>query len=201
MIVERMCMVVLANLSNALEQFGSLSLKMFLLFTLFGLCIVAIIMTILKFANRKILFSDILSGTALSIYGSVMIQLTLVCRDSGSRIGYDFDLFHGLFGLNGELRTMMWIYLILNYLFFIPFGFIISLFSVINARKPGIQCLSVTLISFMVSMMIECLQLMTQRGYFEIQDLAVNTLGGISGWVLFRVISLLFMKSRNKHKR
>ena len=83
---------------------------------------------------------------------------------------------------------------------FVPYGFVISLFSFVNERKIGIQFLLVLLLSFIASMSIECIQLITQRGYYETQDLLFNTLGGVIGWILFTIIyqlgAILLRKKR-----
>lgn len=184
---------------SALEQFGSVSLKAFFLYAFMGMVIVILITTARMALGKKIIISDVLTGLVLAVYGSVMLQLTLICRESGSRIGIDLDLFHGLLGPENTVHWLMWAYIILNCLLFIPFGFTISLFSFVNEKKPVIQMLSVLLLSFIVSMIIECTQLITQRGYYEVQDLLVNTLGGVLGWVLFSIIyrlgALLLQKS------
>ena len=173
---------------NALEQFGTISIKSFIQYALLGIGIVALIIVVRKVMKKKTLVCDVLSSMVLAVYGSVMLQLTLICRESGSRIGIDLDFFHGLLGPENTVRWLMWAYLILNCLLFIPFGFTISLFSFVNDRKLGIQFLSVALVSFICSMAIECTQLITQRGYFEVQDLIINTLGGIIGWIIFSLI-------------
>lgn len=184
---------------NALEQFGTISIKSFIQYALLGIGIVAMIIVVRKIMKKKTLVCDVLSSVVLAVYGSVMLQLTLICRESGSRIGIDLDLFNGLMGPENAVRWLMWAYVILNCLLFIPFGFTISLFSFVNDRKPSIQALSVALVSFICSMAIECIQLITQRGYFEMQDLVINTLGGVIGWVIFSFIyhlgALIYDKS------
>ena len=124
----------------------------------------------------------------MAVYVSIILQLTLICRESGSRIGIDLDVFHGLRGAENDYHWLMLAYVILNGLLFVPYGFVISLFSFVNERKIGIQFLLVLLLSFIASMSIECIQLITQRGYYETQDLLFNTLGGIVGWILFTII-------------
>ena len=175
-------------MQSAMQQFGEISLQNFLIYTLIGISILFIIIIICRIYGKIILISDVLTGVVLSIYGSIIIQLTLMCRENGSRIGIELNLFHGLLGAHNNFHWLMWAYVLLNCLLFVPYGFTISLFSMINDRKPWIQLLSITLLSFITSMTIECTQLILQRGYYEIQDLVVNTLGGIFGWVLFRIL-------------
>lgn len=177
-------------MERALAQFGSVSIKLFALYSLLGVVAVVLIVLLRKKMGKTTELSDILSGMVLAVYISIMLQLTLVCRESGSRIGIELDMFHGLLGPDTERHWLMVAYAILNCLLFVPFGVVLSLFSFVYERKPVIQFLLVLLISFAVSMVIECVQLITQRGYYEVQDLMLNTLGGILGWVLFRIIYL-----------
>ena len=174
----------------ALEQFGTVSVKAFLLYALLGIGIVFAIWLIGYLLKRRIRLSNVLAGVVMAIYGSVMLQLTLVCRESGSRIGIELDLFHGLTGPDNDFHWMMLAYVVLNCMLFIPYGFALSLFSVINERKTGVQCILVLLSSLATSLFIETAQLITQRGYYEVQDLFFNTIGGVIGWILFRIIYL-----------
>ena len=174
----------------ALEQFGTVSVKAFLLYALLGIGIVFVIWLIGYLLKRRIRLSNVLAGIVMAIYGSVMLQLTLVCRESGSRIGIELDLFHGLTGPDNDFHWMMLAYVVLNCMLFIPYGFALSLFSVINERKTGVQCILILLSSLATSLFIETAQLITQRGYYEVQDLFFNTIGGVIGWILFRIIYL-----------
>ena len=47
---------------------------------------------------------------------------------------------------------------------------------------------------FFTSLGIELLQLATQRGFFQIDDILTNTLGAVVGYLFFGVISTLFRK-------
>ena len=175
-------------LGRALEQFGKVSLQDFILFSVAGIVLVTLTIVILRVFKIKVPLSDVLSAMVLAIYVSIILQLTLVCRADNSRIGIELDIFHGLMGPNSDFRWLMIAYVVLNCLLFVPFGFVISLFSFINEREKGIQFIAVLLISLTCSLIIECVQLMTGRGYYELQDLVFNTLGGVIGWGVFQII-------------
>ena len=185
---------------SALDQFGSVSAGDFILFSLLGMMVVVLVVLLRKVLKKETHVSDILTGLVLAVYVSIILQLTLICRESGSRIGIDLDVFHGLRGAENDYHWLMLAYVILNGLLFVPYGFVISLFSFVNERKIGIQFLLVLLLSFIASMSIECIQLITQRGYYETQDLLFNTLGGVIGWILFTIIyqlgAILLRKKR-----
>ncbi|MST58325.1 VanZ family protein [Waltera intestinalis] len=175
-------------MERALEQFGSVSIEKFLLYSLVGVLIFLLVVIVRRILGKATSITDIMSGIVCIIYLSIMLQLTLVCRESGSRIGIDLDLFHGLRGPDNDFHWLMVAYVILNCLLFIPYGFTLSLFSFVNERKSITQMVLVLLISFASSMIIEIAQLITQRGYYELQDLLFNTLGGVIGWGIFYII-------------
>lgn len=176
------------TMNMALEQFGAVSLKDFVLFSLLGIIFVTMIVLIRRLLGKETEPSDILTGIMLAVYMSIILQLTLVCRADNSRIGIELNIFHGLMGPDNDFHWLMLAYVILNCMLFIPYGFIWSLFSFVNSRRMLIQVILVTLISFVTSLIIETAQLLTGRGYYEIQDLVFNTLGGIIGWIVFYVV-------------
>lgn len=188
------------TMHKALEQFGNISIRDFFVFTMIGMAIVLLIIFFQRIKGKKVRLSDALSGIVLDIYVSVMLQLTLVCRESGSRIGIDLDIFHGLKGPDTDFHWLMIAYVVLNCLLFVPYGFTLSLFSFINERKSLIQLIAVMLISFASSLIIETIQLITQRGYYETQDLFFNTLGGVIGWCMFTLIYRLGALMLRKHE-
>ena len=69
-----------------------------------------------------------------------------------------------------------------NVLVFAPFGFMVP---IINWRYRNIN--KVAGLTFCLSMTIECIQLITRVGSFDVDDLILNTLGGILGYVFFHV--------------
>ena len=187
-------------MDRALEQFGAVSIEAFLLYALIGVGIVFAIALLCYVLRRRLLLSNVLAGIVVALYGSVMLQLTLICRENGSRIGIELDLFHGLTGPDNEFRWLMFAYVVLNCMLFIPYGFALSLFSAINERSAGMQCILVSLLSLATSLFIETAQLVTGRGYYEVQDLFVNTVGGMIGWGMFQVIYLIGIKLLRKRE-
>lgn len=176
------------TMSLALEQFGTLSLRDFILYSIIGVMIVILVVLVRKLFNKETELSDILTGIIMAVYVSIILQLTLVCRSENSRIGIELDIFHGLVGPENDFHWLMIAYVVLNCMLFIPFGFVLSLFSFVNERRYVIQVALVMLISLIVSLSIETTQLITGRGYYETQDMVSNTLGGIIGWLVYVVL-------------
>uniref|UniRef100_UPI004056C2A5 VanZ family protein n=1 Tax=Agathobacter sp. TaxID=2021311 RepID=UPI004056C2A5 len=98
------------------------------------------------------------------------------------------------------IRWNRWRLFILNVIgnigVFIPFGiFIPTLFS---------RCKNVFLtiiLTLQMSLAVEVIQLVTQVGSFDVDDLLLNTIGGLCGyiiWFLFRIIEKLRSKTQRK---
>ncbi len=64
-----------------------------------------------------------------------------------------------------------------NIVAFAPFGFLLPLLSVKERRM-----IMILLLSFELSLVIEVVQLFTGRGSFDVDDLLLNTLGGMLGY-------------------
>lgn len=69
-----------------------------------------------------------------------------------------------------------------NVLCFVPFGAILPVLS--RRARNGFL---ITLLSFQFSLLVECAQLVSKVGCFDVDDLILNTLGGLLGFVLFAV--------------
>lgn len=67
-----------------------------------------------------------------------------------------------------------------NVLAFVPFGFFLP---VLNVHARGI--LRMALFTFEFSLLVETIQLVSKVGSFDVDDLMLNTLGGILGYVIF----------------
>ncbi|HBA49132.1 MAG TPA: VanZ family protein [Lachnospiraceae bacterium] len=111
------------------------------------------------------------------IYVSVMLIITFFSRESGSRQGMDLELF-STWGINERNNA----YVVENVLLFIPYGFL-SPWASRTLRRVW-RCGA---FGFLTSLGIELLQLATQRGYFQIDDILTNTLGSVIGYLLFRI--------------
>lgn len=110
------------------------------------------------------------------IYFAVLLAITFLSRESGSRSGaMDLELF-STWGINDRNNA----YVVENVLLFIPYGFLCG-WNFISARKL-FPCI---LLGAVTSFCIEWLQLVTGRGYFQIDDILTNILGTIIGWAVF----------------
>ena len=102
------------------------------------------------------------------IYVCIIMAITFLSRENGSREGViDLELF-STWGINNRNNA----FVVENVLLFIPYGFLTGW-------------------SF-----IEYMQLVTGRGYFQIDDILTNTLGMFIGSLLCTTIWLFIMVVR-----
>lgn len=114
------------------------------------------------------------------IYLAVTLAITFLSRESGSSNGVDLKLF-STWGINKRNNA----FVIENVLLFIPYGFLCS-WNFDWAKKVW-KC---TLFGAATSLGIECLQLVTGRGFFQIDDILTNILGTVIGCLLFKTVSV-----------
>ncbi|MDO4523634.1 MAG: VanZ family protein [Eubacteriales bacterium] len=76
-----------------------------------------------------------------------------------------------------------------NVICFIPFGAILP----VLCRKAR-KLFAIVLLSFEFSLLVECAQLLLKVGSFDVDDLFLNTLGGLIGFLLFLVCDMLRRK-------
>lgn len=82
-----------------------------------------------------------------------------------------------------------------NILAFAPFGFLIPL---LNQKYR--HFFIILFLSLLFSVAVETVQLLLQVGIFDVDDIMLNTLGGVTGYLLFLTWSALFCRSGRKHK-
>lgn len=112
----------------------------------------------------------------LTVYLVVIFNLAFFSREPGSRTGVDLL---PLGTLNSSLLSQA--YFFENILMFIPFGILLPL-CFQNFRR-GKNCVGA---GFVCSVLLETFQLLTQRGYCQLDDVLTNTLGTFLGWLISR---------------
>ncbi|SCP96025.1 VanZ family protein [Anaerobium acetethylicum] len=83
-----------------------------------------------------------------------------------------------------------------NIIGFMPFGFMMP---VISVRRRNI--FTMAFLSFLLSLIIESIQLVLRVGSFDVDDMILNTIGGILGYVLFIAGSKYRRKNNGKKKK
>ncbi len=118
-----------------------------------------------------------------SFYFSYVVYLTLSGREAGSRDEFvNLQLFSTLL-INDRLR----IHGVENVLLFVPFGVLLP------CMMPFFRkWYRVMFAGMLCSTVIELTQLLTGRGFFELDDIVLNTAGALTGALVYLFVSLLF---------
>jgi glycopeptide antibiotics resistance protein len=86
---------------------------------------------------------------------------------------------------------------LLNIFLFIPFGILISR---IRMRKSALRKFILVInYCFLTSLFIESTQYITKRGYFEIDDIEANIVGGLTGSIFFSLYSKIGRRNKRKN--
>lgn len=101
-----------------------------------------------------------------------------------------------------EYRNILGTYVVFsnlvgNILIFLPFGFFLPMASKFRSFIAAVSY------SFLLSLLIECIQLVTKIGSFDVDDLFLNTLGGAIGYIVFIIcckIRRTYVIKQNKKK-
>lgn len=85
--------------------------------------------------------------------------------------------------------------LIGNIIIFAPFGFFMPMASKYKS------CFLTVLLSFCLSLFVEVFQFVTRVGSFDVDDILLNTLGGLLGYIIFLICSALRRRKDAKNKK
>ena len=120
-------------------------------------------------------------------YVRILIQMTIFSRAPGSRQGISYILLE-TWGNSAKAHA----FFIENIMMFIPLGILLPV--IFRKMRKMSWCVGM---GFVCSCGIEFVQLMTQRGYCQLDDVVTNTLGGLIGWVIWKG----FSKSKMYHRK
>ncbi|MBE5962350.1 MAG: VanZ family protein [Lachnospiraceae bacterium] len=109
------------------------------------------------------------------VYVIAIVQIAYFSREPGSRSSIDLGLLD-TWGQDPMSRS----FVIENVIMFIPFGMLVP--AVWDKMRAFHRCL---LAAFISTVAIETMQLITQRGYCQLDDVVMNTLGGAIGYGIF----------------
>ena len=125
-----------------------------------------------------------------AVYFAMMLSITLLSREPGSRTGVDLKLFETWGSQRLPDR-----YFVENILLFLPFG------ALLPAAVPFLRrwwcCVYA---AFATSMMLETVQLLTERGFCQLDDVVTNTLGAAMGYLVFALLCRWWRNRENGKK-
>jgi glycopeptide antibiotics resistance protein len=157
--------------------------------TIRGQLIMLLIETVVVFTigfvlwkKKKTTIKRILHYYLIVVYAGFILAVTVLRRPLGSRervLHLYID-----FGIDGINEYLSWgiIITLLNVGLFVPWGIIIGHF--FSGRSFIRRVAMTTLIGFLTSFLVECIQFATGTGFFELTDLVTNTFGAFLGALL-----------------
>lgn len=164
------------------QQSKGISIERFLITWLIGIIIVHLVCMIysrikgIKYSWKKEIWWIMLVG-----YACFGCQITLLRRESGSRGNVYAAVYIGSL-TGGFYSRQQFFYSLLNVLFFVPWGVLWGIYRWKDAMVRRI--FMVTSYSFLTSFVIETIQLLTGRGFFELGDFVMNVSGGMIGSII-----------------
>lgn len=76
-----------------------------------------------------------------------------------------------------------------NIIAFVPFGMLIRW-----ARNKRTTLLQATIYSFVFTLAIEIVQYITKLGVFDVDDIILNTFGGVTGYLIYYIMLVLYRR-------
>lgn len=134
------------------------------------------------FGKKKVL--RVWPITFLVMYATIMLMLTFFSREGGQSNGVDLQLF-STWGINDRNNA----YVFENILLFVPYGFLLA-WNFTRAKNFFVNFFWCVF----TSVCIEFLQLITGRGFFQVDDIITNVIGGVIGFLIFTILNALFGK-------
>lgn len=144
------------------------------------------------------------AGVLFVVYFMVLFYFLFFSEEMG-RTYSERDYHYNLIPLKEICRFIkyreslgMWVVLLNivgNVAAFVPFGTLLPVFSV-RCRKIWMT----VYYSFELSLLVELLQLVTRVGSFDVDDLILNTLGGMLGFLLYLLGKYMF-RGGDEHEK
>ena len=150
------------------------------------LAIIAFVVCLARKAPRtKTVYWTLFAAYAGFVIGETVLNPSFVPGEYSS--GVNLVPFRDL--IYYTRRRLSWYFwqALLNIVLFVPYG----VFLKIGRRKLWVSAL----IGFGSSLLIEAVEYVTNRGVFDVDDLILNTLGVVIGWLL---MSLVYRTRRSK---
>ena len=174
-------------------EFRNLSVINLIIFSLIGAGFVHMgCLTYVRVKRHSIYLSTELIIDLLISYTIFIAQVTLLSRGLEEQVRFFDTKWLWIDGSMDQNMTNL-----LNIILFIPFGILISR---IQMNKNSVKrFLLVINYCFLISLLIESIQFITKRGYFEIDDIEANIIGGLLGSIFYSICSKIGRRIQKKN--
>lgn len=140
----------------------------------------------------------IMGKIVFALYILFLLYFLILSRNSTfDEMHYNFVPFHEIlryWNYRDQLGMLTFTNLLGNIAIFIPLGFLEAL--VVDKRS----FLKTSLDGFLLSLLVEICQMITRVGTFDVDDLILNTLGTMLGYLVFLTINAIG-RIYDKHKK
>lgn len=138
----------------------------------------------------------------LLIYLAILVYFTMFWDRLGRTDGFDtirynlvpFEEIKRFINYRNVSFSMFLMNVVGNIVVFVPMGFLLPLLGSKGRFFPTFFA------SFGISLCIECIQLITKVGVFDVDDLILNTIGGIIGFILCFIVHRILRRKRRKKR-
>lgn len=141
-----------------------------------------------------------ISFVLIILYGAVIIYFTLFSDRLGRMNPYEtyrynlipFTEIHRFIQYRHQVSMEAFLINIIgNVVVFMPWGFLLPIWI------PGkIRWYHIILYSFSFTFCIETMQLISHVGVFDVDDLIMNTIGGVAGWIIYKILNTVRLLGR-----
>lgn len=182
-------------IDRVLSQFGEISVVQFIILTLIGVAVATGLELLkLKRTKEKVHLGNVVVVFSFVIYVNIILQLTLLGRSEGSRIGIELTPLRIDLRNKSEYSILAMTYSVSNILLFVPFGALSCLFAWMHKYTVVMRFVISSLLSLGSCLLIELVQLVTARGYYELEDIICNTMGGMIGTMVVLCVEYIVRK-------
>lgn len=154
------------------------------------LVVILILINELWYQFRKSQFISPIKVICLGLFVAyiyTLVQQTYFSRPPGSRNTVSL-----IFGETWQCSVQSKAYVIENILMMIPFGVLLP-----NILKPAESIFCCIPLGFFFSVSLEYAQFLSQRGHMQVDDVVMNVIGTIIGYLFF--VSIKLLRRLNKY--
>ncbi len=133
--------------------------------------------------KRRFSIAQFVAGYLLVMWFGLVMMLTTFSRGANFEGWVNFRLFSGYRSAWNQWSLSEFQLIIFNMMMFMPLGFLLPLLSIRLRRFTP-----VLVVSLIVTIGIELIQMLSGRGIFELDDIFHNTIGSIAGYLIMQAI-------------
>lgn len=176
--------------SSIQGYFARIPLQWWLLVGVIGILLSLILRKM--YVTKRMSILQVVTSFFLFEYIFIILISTVLSRSSGNEYLYKLELFWSYryfmeIGVIGVLFENVY-----NLLLLFPYGFLVK---IIWKRLNAIW---ISATGTIISLIIEFLQLVLKRGYFELDDIFHNSLGVLLGYLTFSIMMRIREEKRRK---